>query len=190
MESVQSPLSSILKSSSLNSEKKSVGQVRFDTKPNTNSLDVVAILKEYIDGLNDARYFQLLGLKKNPNLNVTVLKIVHSSSCLYWNFFLLSFLQDASLMLILQQVNKSISILVPKVEQFVDALLSVSWIDRPDSVLEEYLNFVQTLISAHSYYCKSAIWMLVSNLSMKPDTDAAAIKIHGVLQTTLKLIPL
>lgn len=93
-------------------------------------------------------------------------------------------------MLILQQVNKSISILVPKVEQFVDALLSVSWIDRPDSVLEEYLNFVQTLISAHSYYCKSAIWMLVSNLSMKPDTDAAAIKIHGVLQTTLKLIPL
>ena len=93
-------------------------------------------------------------------------------------------------MLILQQVNKSISILVPKVEQFVDALLSVSWIDRPDSVLEEYLNFVQTLISAHSYYCKSAIWMLVSNLSMKPYTDAAAIKIHGVLQTTLKLIPL
>lgn len=90
----------------------------------------------------------------------------------------------------LQQVNKSISILVPKVEQFVDALLSVSWIDRPDPIIEEYLNFVQTLISAHSYYCKSAIFMLVSNLSLKPDTDPTAIKIHEVLKTTLKLIPL
>ena len=93
-------------------------------------------------------------------------------------------------MLILQQVNKSISVLIPKVEQFVDALLGVSWMDRPDPVIEEYLSFVQTLISAHSYYCKSAIWMLVSNLSLKPDTDTSAVKIHEVLRTTLNLIPL
>lgn len=143
-----------------------MGQVRFETKPNTNSLDVITILKDYIDGRNDARYSQLLGLKKDPNVN------------------------DAFLMLILQQVNKSISVLIPKVEQFVDALLGVSWMDRPDPVIEEYLSFVQTLISAHSYYCKSAIWMLVSNLSLKPDTDTSAIKIHEVLRTTLNLIPL
>ena len=93
-------------------------------------------------------------------------------------------------MLVLQQVNKSISVLVPKVEQFVDALLFVSWIDRPQAVVEEYLNFVQTLVSAHSYYCRSAIWMLVSNLSLKPDTDVAASNIHEVLKNILQLIPL
>ena len=76
MESAYSPLSSILKSSSLNSEKKNVGQVRFETKPNTNSLDVITILKDYIDGRNDARYSQLLGLKKDPNVNVSFMGLV------------------------------------------------------------------------------------------------------------------
>jgi len=70
MESVQSPLSSILKSSSLNSEKRNVAQVRFETKPNTNSHDLIAILKSYIDGHEETRYYQLLGLKKNPDVNV------------------------------------------------------------------------------------------------------------------------
>lgn len=143
-----------------------MAQVRFESQTSAPSHDVISILEDYIDGRNDTRYTQLLGLKKDPNVH------------------------DAFLMLVLQQVNKSISVLVPKVEQFVDALLFVSWIDRPQAVVEEYLNFVQTLVSAHSYYCRSAIWMLVSNLSLKPDTDVAASNIHEVLKNILQLIPL
>ena len=71
MENVKaSPLSSILKSSAMNSAKKSMAQVRFESQTSAPSHDVISILEDYIDGRNDTRYTQLLGLKKDPNVHV------------------------------------------------------------------------------------------------------------------------
>lgn len=93
-------------------------------------------------------------------------------------------------MLILQQVNRTISLLVPKVEVFVDALLGISWVNRPPAIVDEYLSFVQTLVSAHTYYCKPVIRMLVSNFVLNPETDAACNHVHYVIRGILELIPL
>lgn len=68
-----SPLSSILKTSRLNMPNKRVSQpmqVRFDA---TASIDVVSILKDYIEARSDVKYMQLLGLKNDPNVNVSSL---------------------------------------------------------------------------------------------------------------------
>lgn len=71
-----SPLSSILKSSRLNVPSKKTPQtqmqVRFDSAV---TIDVVSILKDYIEGTSDAKYVQLLNLKNDPNVNV---------SCFWW----------------------------------------------------------------------------------------------------------
>lgn len=99
-------------------------------------------------------------------------------------------LQDSFLLLILQQVNKSIGLLVPKVELFVDSLLSVQWTERSPLIIEEYLSFVQTLVSAHSCYCKSVVRMLVSKFILEPQVDPAVNYVHEVLQAILGLIPL
>lgn len=93
-------------------------------------------------------------------------------------------------MLILQQVNKSISLLVPKVDLFVDALLGISWANRPPAIVDEYLSFVQTLVSAHTYYCKPVIRMLVSNFTLNPETDIACRHVHDVIRGILEMIPL
>uniref|UniRef100_A0A0N8E1Q1 RNA polymerase I-specific transcription initiation factor RRN3 n=1 Tax=Daphnia magna TaxID=35525 RepID=A0A0N8E1Q1_9CRUS len=138
-------------------------QVRFDSLV---TIDVVSILKDYIEGRSDVKYSQLLNLKNDPHVN------------------------DAFLLLILQQVNNAISLLVPKVEQFVYALLNISWTSRPPAVLDEYLSFVQTLVSAHTYYCKPVVKMLVSNLTLNPDTELATRHAHDLLRRILELIPL
>lgn len=68
-----SPLSSILKSSRLNvSNNRKMTQplqVRFDT---TVTLDVAAILKDYLESRSDTKYLQLLNLKNDPNVNVSI----------------------------------------------------------------------------------------------------------------------
>lgn len=80
MASVNSPLSSILKSASANRRSLTQSlQVRFETP--TAQLDVAAILQEYIDGHNEARYIQLLGLKNDPNVNVRYVQLILLTLC-------------------------------------------------------------------------------------------------------------
>ena len=93
--------------------------------------------------------------------------------------------------MILEQLNKSIGILIPKVELFVDVLLSVSWTNRSLPVIEEYMCFIKSLVSCHSYYCKSVITMVVSKFVLNPDTDNNAFRhVHDVLTDIITLIPL
>ena len=67
MASVNSPLSSILKTSRLSGTNiKKVAspmQVRFDSKA---TVDVISILEDYIGGRPNASYPKLLDLKNNP----------------------------------------------------------------------------------------------------------------------------
>ncbi len=48
-------------------------QVRFDS--GATSIDVIAILKDYIEGRSDVKYLQLLNLKNDPNVNVSKLSL-------------------------------------------------------------------------------------------------------------------
>lgn len=47
-------------------------QVRFDSLV---TIDVVSILKDYIEGRSDVKYSQLLNLKNDPHVNVSGLNI-------------------------------------------------------------------------------------------------------------------
>jgi hypothetical protein len=98
--------------------------------------------------------------------------------------------KDANLRILVQQATKSISFLIPKVELFVDALLDVPWINKSPEVIEEYVNFLQTLLSAHSYYSKSVIRMLVSYFTLGPESNVALTYIHEILKGIMDIIPL
>lgn len=74
-----SPLSSILKSTRLSVPNKKVTQplqVRFDSAA---TIDVVSIIKDYIEGRSDVKYTQLLGLKTDPKVNVRQLCKKHTA---------------------------------------------------------------------------------------------------------------
>jgi hypothetical protein len=92
--------------------------------------------------------------------------------------------------MILKQVNDSISLLSPKVEAFVDALLHISWTARQQPILDEYLTFLQTLVSAHTFYCKPVVRMLVSHLTFNSQCEVSTANVHLVLRGILELIPL
>ena len=47
-------------------------QVRFDSGAST--VDVVEVLKDYIEGRSDVKYSQLLNLRNDPNVNVRKLE--------------------------------------------------------------------------------------------------------------------
>jgi RNA polymerase I specific transcription initiation factor RRN3 len=98
--------------------------------------------------------------------------------------------KDASLRILVQQVNKSISLLIPKVESFVDELLDVKWTDSSPEVIEEYVGFLQSLVSAHNYYCKSVVRMLVSYFTLGPEANVALSYIHEILKGIMDIVPL
>lgn len=100
------------------------------------------------------------------------------------------FLQDETLHFLLEQVNSCISLLVPKVERFVDALLSVPWVNRPAEIVKNYQNFLHNLLSAHTYYCKTVVKVLVQNFSILDPKEEASQHVHDVVKGILALIPL
>ena len=80
MASMNSPVPSILKTPSLkdSAKRNAAQQVRFDS---TATLDVIAILKDFIDGRSNEKYSRLLGLKKDPNVNVSPCSLFSCNSC-------------------------------------------------------------------------------------------------------------
>ena len=187
MASVNSPFSSILKSSPLNIPRRrntnvsTPKEVRF--RAQASEIDVAGILKDYLDGKNESRYKQLLELRNDPNVHVSFCFKEFSRGGVCHCFF---FMQDSFLLVVLRQVNKSIGLLVPKLEHFVDALLNLSWMSRSPEVIEEYLGFVQTLVIAHTYYCQPTVKMLISTFETVENPHHS----HEILKGILQLIPL
>ena len=91
---------------------------------------------------------------------------------------------------LLKQLSRSISVLVPKVEEFVDALLSISWTGRPVEVMQEYFNFLLTLVSAHPYYCSQVARTLIANFVLDPHITPDVERVHGALGMMIELVPL
>lgn len=91
---------------------------------------------------------------------------------------------------LLKQLSKSISILVPKVEEYVDALLGVSWMGRQEEVMQEYFSFLLSLVSAHPYYCSQVARTLVSNFVLDPHVTPDVERVHDALGAIIELVPL
>lgn len=117
------------------------------------------------------------------------LTILYISVC-YINVCIIIVLQDETLHFLLEQVNSCISLLVPKVERFVDALLCVPWVNRPSEIVKNYQNFLHNLLSAHTYYCKTVVKILVQNFSILDPKEEASQHVHDVIKGILALIPL
>lgn len=104
-----------------------------------SSKKLVNILQNVLDGSDIKEYERLLGALLNADLD------------------------DDDLLRILQESTQLISILTQDVRLFVEALLSIKWTNRSESIITEYRSFVLNLLSAHNYYAKYAIDVLVSN---------------------------
>ena len=65
----------------------------------------------------------------------------------------------------LKQIQKNVSSLKPKMENFVLSLLRLGWADQSEEVGLAYKEFLVDLVTAQGYYTKPVLKMLVSNLS-------------------------
>ena len=98
--------------------------------------------------------------------------------------------KDDNLRILVQQATTSIALMSPKVEKFVEALLDVKWTDKSPEVIEEYVGFLHSLVSAQTYFCKSIIRMLVSHFTLGPEANVALSYIHEILKGIMDIIPL
>lgn len=71
-------------------------------------------------------------------------------------------LTDSEIGSILKEVNHCIPLLNQDLCLFVEALLTMRWLDRCKEVIAEYQSFLVNLASAHNYHVKMIIDSLVS----------------------------
>lgn len=71
-------------------------------------------------------------------------------------------LLDDDITSLLSEATECISIMKEELRLFVEALLSVNWTERNDSVVREYQSFIANLVSAHNYHADFVINKLVS----------------------------
>jgi RNA polymerase I-specific transcription initiation factor RRN3 len=71
-------------------------------------------------------------------------------------------LLDEDISGLLKEATGCISLMKKDLRLFVEALLSIDWIDRNDSIVKEYQSFITNLVSAHNYHTEFVIGRLVS----------------------------
>jgi len=72
----------------------------------------------------------------------------------------------------LQQIQRNVAMLKPKLENFVLSMLRIGWADQDANVVSAYREFLVNLVTAQLYYTKPVVKMLVSNLSGITDRNA------------------
>lgn len=70
-------------------------------------------------------------------------------------------LLDSDITELLNEATECISLLNRDLRLFVEALLSISWIDRDANVVKVYQSFIVNLLSAHNYHAKIVVDKLV-----------------------------
>ena len=110
-------------------------KVRF-TLPHAKK--VQSILRDYIDKSNAKEYENLVCLIRDAEL------------------------LDEDISSLLKEATECISIMKEDLRLFVEAILSINWVDRNKSVVKEYQLFIANLISAHNYHAECVINKLVS----------------------------
>ena len=103
----------------------------------------------------------------------------------------------ASLVTWLNMLQDNISALKPKMEQFVLAVLSIHWTGENPVVVSSYKHFLANLISAHGFYIKPVMLLLVQSLCFKNGIrggDAPSHEevenVHSALLAMLQVAPL
>ncbi|EFA10824.2 RNA polymerase I-specific transcription initiation factor RRN3 [Tribolium castaneum] len=77
---------------------------------------------------------------------------------------------DDDISSLLKEATECISIMKQELRLFVEALLSVDWIERNENVVKEYQSFIANLVAAHNYHADFVINKLVT-LFFPPLTD-------------------
>ena len=63
------------------------------------------------------------------------------------------------------QIQQNVSILKPRMEDFVLALLRIRWSDQDKPVVTAYRDFLVNLVTAQIYFTKPVVKMLVRKVS-------------------------
>lgn len=100
---------------------------------------VKTILQEYASGTNLKDYEQLVCSIRDDEL------------------------RDIEIHSLLEEASQCLSILNQDLRLFVEALLTLKWVHRADSLIKEYQSFLVNLLSAHNYHVKFALDQLVLN---------------------------
>lgn len=111
-------------------------------------------------------------------------------------------LLDSDISSLLKEATNCISLLTQEVRLFVEAILSINWLDRDRRVIRKYQSFIVNLLSAHIYHADLVIVKLVSLFLPNPalpewengkPTEEDLEKcdaVHSLLYELLKNIPL
>ena len=70
---------------------------------------------------------------------------------------------DGSLKLFIEAARSCISLLKGEHETLVGAILKINWTSRDEKFVEIYINFLVELISAHTFYLRGCLKMLLQN---------------------------
>ncbi|KAJ8974029.1 hypothetical protein NQ317_001817 [Molorchus minor] len=111
-------------------------------------------------------------------------------------------LTDNDVSCLLKEATECISLLNQDLRLFVEALLSIEWINKKSDVVSEYQSFVVNLVSAHNYHAKIVIEKLVK-LFLPAPTDAEwidggppeedclkCLNVHTLLNLLLAVVPM
>lgn len=113
-----------------------------------------------------------------------------------------SILLDDDLSALLKEATECISLLNQDLRLFVEALFSIDWVDRNESVVSEYQTFIVNLLSAHNYHSKYVIERLVYLFLPGPTdpewpegvpSDADCLKcghVHSLLNVLMSIVPM
>ncbi|KAF7267870.1 RNA polymerase I-specific transcription initiation factor RRN3 homolog Tif-IA [Rhynchophorus ferrugineus] len=108
-------------------------------------------------------------------------------------------LPDKDISDLLVEATECISLLNQDLRLFVEALLSVRWTDRNETVVTEYQSFIVNLLSAHNYHTKIVIDSLVSqflpgqtrvNGQLSQVITTNYVELHKLINILLKVVPM
>lgn len=111
-------------------------------------------------------------------------------------------LLDSDISSLLNEATECISLIKQELRLFVEAILTINWLDRDDAVIREYQSFIVNLISAHNYHADFVILKLVSLflpnpadpewINGKPSTQdhKKYNAVHSLLHELLRIVPL
>ncbi|KAL1506194.1 hypothetical protein ABEB36_005599 [Hypothenemus hampei] len=109
---------------------------------------------------------------------------------------------DSDITSLLNETTECISLLNRDFRLFVEALLSIKWINRDPTVVKEYQSFIVNLLSAHNYHAKHVISYLVELFLPDPNDPEwpdgkitendkqKCLNVHVLIQVLLNVIPM
>ncbi|KAK2166884.1 hypothetical protein LSH36_34g08138 [Paralvinella palmiformis] len=115
-------------------------------------------------------------------------------------------LPDDDLLQYLQGLRSSIAEMDKKVETLIGVVLKIEWTSRGTTLVQEYQNFLLNLVSAHTYYLKAILHMIVLHFypviripeGEEPEIDEEtrnqiniqSLHLHTLLQSVTQIVPM